>query len=884
MAERRVERRERDLDSTIEVLSGSSDSEDVVIVGSQKRIINLDPETPTKEDNSPINRIKSLVVKKALPNKMAEDGEILSSPDVADAVEITLHADTGISSDEDLLGGDSPLKVKKDVTPPPRKEESSNKQEKSTSKSEKSSSSSRPDKREDKSSSRSISSGSSQPPRLPTQKQVGAVREVDEDIEMDHLEILAPLQGKSKAKLSKSKEKNSPSKSKDGRTSGKISPIDTGRKRGHEDDSRRTSDNDNEDRKRASKKSSANEAEDIRKQLLMKLGRESSNKMKDERSRERDSRRERDDKNRPIKVTKDEKSSTERQKDNLLVDRQREDRTIDRNRERSLKDKQLSSDRNDRRRKEEESPNQKPRSVINKDVNRDASTKSRTENSASDRKDKKKEKKRERDEKERDKDKSNKKKKKRKHKESDSADAKGDTPTQDEVKLKKSPDAEESKKRQRVREPSYDDISSPEFKKSPPILKPDSKDATSDSEPPTPPSSVEMTPSRSPTPERSPTPVRKRTYYPAIEGCRSVEEFSWLNRIEEGTYGVVYRAKDKRTDEIVALKRLKMEKEKEGFPITSLREINTLLKAQHPNIVTVREIVVGNNMDKIYIVMDYLEHDLKSLMETMKEPFLVGEVKTLMIQLLKGVQHMHDNWILHRDIKASNLLLNHKGILKIGDFGLAREYGSPLKKYTSIVVTLWYRAPELLLGQKEYSCPIDVWSVGCVFAELLTMKPLFPGKSEIDQINKIFKELGTPNDKIWPGPPAYSELPQVKKMNIAQHPYNNLRKRFGANLTDVGFDLLNSLLTYDPSKRITAEDALKHGYFEEAPRPVHPSMFPTWPAKSELGHKTKRNASPKAPEGGGQSNALMGGNEGGFHMGGTTKGPSAKGHGFNLKF
>ncbi|XP_010781617.1 cyclin-dependent kinase 11B isoform X3 [Notothenia coriiceps] len=186
-----------------------------------------------------------------------------------------------------------------------------------------------------------------------------------------------------------------------------------------------------------------------------------------------------------------------------------------------------------------------------------------------------------------------------------------------------------------------------------------------------------QTHSRSPTPEEnyipdsppiSPVELKKELpkYLPALQGCRSVEEFQCLNRIEEGTYGVVYRAKDKKTDEIVALKRLKMEKEKEGFPITSLREINTILKAQHPNIVTVREIVVGSNMDKIYIVMNYVEHDLKSLMETMKQPFLPGEVKTLMIQLLRGVRHLHDNWILHRDLKTSNLLLSHKGILKVG--------------------------------------------------------------------------------------------------------------------------------------------------------------------------------------------------------------------------
>ncbi|KAG0410785.1 hypothetical protein HPB47_012097 [Ixodes persulcatus] len=375
-------------------------------------------------------------------------------------------------------------------------------------------------------------------------------------------------------------------------------------------------------------------------------------------------------------------------------------------------------------------------------------------------------------------------------------------------------------------------------------------------------------------------------YLPAIQGCRSVEEFHCLNRIEEGTYGVVYRARDKQTDEIVALKRLKMEKEKEGFPITSLREINTLLKAQHPNIVTVREIVVGSNMDKIYIVMDYVEHDLKSLMEVMKQPFLVGEVKTLMLQLLKAVAHLHDNWILHRDLKTSNLLLSHKGILKVGDFGLAREYGSPLKHYTPIVVTMWYRAPELLLGVKEYSTPIDMWSVGCIFGELLTMKPLFPGKSDIDQLNRIFKDLGTPSEKIWPG---YTELPLVKKVTFTEYPYNNLRSRFGHTLSNLGFDLLNKFLTYYPSRRSSAEEALRHEFFQETPVPVDPSMFPTWPAKSELGHR--KAPSPKPPSGGKQFAKQLGDGEeegllaaAGFHMNIPNKGSSAKGTGFSLKF
>ncbi|GAA0183940.1 non-receptor serine/threonine protein kinase [Lithospermum erythrorhizon] len=250
-----------------------------------------------------------------------------------------------------------------------------------------------------------------------------------------------------------------------------------------------------------------------------------------------------------------------------------------------------------------------------------------------------------------------------------------------------------------------------------------------------------------------------------LQGCRSVDEFERLNKIDEGTYGVVYRAQDKKTGEIVALKKVKMEKEREGFPLTSLREINILLSFHHPSIVDVKEVVVGSSLDSIFMVMEYMEHDLKGLMETMKQPFSQSEVKCLMLQLLEGTKYLHDNWVLHRDLKTSNLLLNNRGELKICDFGLARQYGSPLKPYTQLVVTLWYRAPELLLGSKQYSTAIDMWSLGCIMAEMLAKEPLFNGKSEIDQIDKIYRILGTPNDTIWPG---FSKLPGVK-VNFVKH-------------------------------------------------------------------------------------------------------------------
>ncbi|XWS37135.1 hypothetical protein CRYUN_Cryun19dG0017500 [Craigia yunnanensis] len=320
-------------------------------------------------------------------------------------------------------------------------------------------------------------------------------------------------------------------------------------------------------------------------------------------------------------------------------------------------------------------------------------------------------------------------------------------------------------------------------------------------------------------------------------GCRNVFEYEKLNKISEGTYGIVYRAKDKKTGEIVALKKVKIldrrDSEEYGFPLTSLREINILASFHHPSIVKVKEVVVDDH-DNVYMVMEYMEHDFNGLMESMKRPFSTSDVKCLMLQLLEGVKYLHDNWVLHRDLKTSNLLLNNQGELKICDFGMARLYGSPLKPYTTKVVTQWYRAPELLLGAKKYSTAVDMWSVGCIMAELLAKEPLFKGTNEIDQLCKIFDTLGAPSEKIWAG---YFKLPGAKA-NYSKQRYNLLRRKFPAAsftgyavLSDAGFDLLNRLLTYDPEKRISANDALNHDWFRELPLPKSKEFLPTFPPK-----------------------------------------------------
>eukprot|EP01133_Synstelium_polycarpum_P004041 gene4041-4683_t len=271
-----------------------------------------------------------------------------------------------------------------------------------------------------------------------------------------------------------------------------------------------------------------------------------------------------------------------------------------------------------------------------------------------------------------------------------------------------------------------------------------------------------------------------------------------------------------------------MEREKEGFPITSVREVKVLMELKHPNLVDVKEIVLSDK--SIFMVMEYIDHDLRGLMEAMKKPLLQSEIKTLIHQLLSGIEFLHDNWVIHRDLKTANLLYTNSGELKIADLGLAREYGSPLKPFSEGVVTLWYRAPELLLGTTVYSTPIDIWSVGCIFAEIISRDVLLPGSSEIDQLDKIFKLLGTPNETIWP---SFSKLPLVKNLNLIPQPYNNLRTRF-PHITDHTYDLLSRLLTYDPAKRITASEALQHPYFSENPPPRDPALMPIFPTT----HKT----------------------------------------------
>ncbi|PSN58277.1 Cyclin-dependent kinase 2 [Blattella germanica] len=309
-----------------------------------------------------------------------------------------------------------------------------------------------------------------------------------------------------------------------------------------------------------------------------------------------------------------------------------------------------------------------------------------------------------------------------------------------------------------------------------------------------------------------------------------MEKFFKIEKIGEGTYGVVYKAQDKLTGNLVALKKIRLETETEGVPSTAIREISLLKELDHPNVVRLLDVVHSGK--KLYLVFEFLMQDLKKYLDSSKDILPLSLVKSYLHQLLKGISYCHAHRVLHRDLKPQNLLIDKKGFIKIADFGLARAFGMPVRTYTHEVVTLWYRAPEILLGSKFYSTAVDVWSLGCVFSEMLSKKALFPGDSEIDQLFRIFRTLGTPDEEVWPG---VSSLPDYKSIFPRWEPQalTDVVPTLGENGREVfqvgGLVMLHKLLTYDPSKRISAMDALKHSFFDDVelqPPPLPPPTAP----------------------------------------------------------
>ncbi|CAB3369542.1 Hypothetical predicted protein [Cloeon dipterum] len=291
-----------------------------------------------------------------------------------------------------------------------------------------------------------------------------------------------------------------------------------------------------------------------------------------------------------------------------------------------------------------------------------------------------------------------------------------------------------------------------------------------------------------------------------------MNKFQRIEKIGEGTYGIVYKARNVETNEYVALKKITLKPTGEGVPSTTIREIALLKGLKHDNIVSLMDIVHVPPMKKLYMVFEFLDMDMKKFLDCVGMAVPTKVVRSFVRQMTEGIRYCHINRILHRDLKPQNILIDMKnGKVKLADFGLARPFVVPFKNYTHEVVTLWYRAPEILLGATYYTCSVDIWSIGCIFAELLQRKAFFAGDSEIDQLFRIFRTLGTPDESIWPGVTKLGSF----KAQFPKWKMNNLRKML-PELPEDALNLFLGMLTYDPDKRLTAMEALQHPWLLKA--------------------------------------------------------------------
>ncbi|KAG6899860.1 hypothetical protein C0993_006204 [Termitomyces sp. T159_Od127] len=353
---------------------------------------------------------------------------------------------------------------------------------------------------------------------------------------------------------------------------------------------------------------------------------------------------------------------------------------------------------------------------------------------------------------------------------------------------------------------------------------------------------------------RSPEEETK-AYGRKFEGCGLQSDYDVTTKLGEGTFGEVHKAIHKETGKHVALKRILMHNEKEGMPVTALREIKILKALKHPSIIEILDMFVIRSTEKdplsVYMVFPYMDHDLAGLLENDRVKLQPSQIKLYMKQLLEGTEYMHRNNILHRDMKAANLLISNTGSLRIADFGLARAYDSNVtrvgsdgrvkeRKYTNCVVTRWYRPPELLLGARQYGGEVDIWGIGCVLGEMFNRRPILPGNSDLDQLEKIWQLCGTPNQHTWPNFDALPGCDGVKRFQTHSRRVKQTWESVGSETCD----LLDKLLTCNPRERITAAEALDHDYFWTDPLPADPKTLPTYEASHEFDKRGQRQQPP----------------------------------------
>ncbi|XP_072983922.1 probable serine/threonine-protein kinase At1g54610 [Typha latifolia] len=338
----------------------------------------------------------------------------------------------------------------------------------------------------------------------------------------------------------------------------------------------------------------------------------------------------------------------------------------------------------------------------------------------------------------------------------------------------------------------------------------------------------------------------------AIRGWipRRADSFEKLDKIGQGTYSNVYKARDTLSGKIVALKKVRFDKlEPESLNFMA-REILILRQLDHPNVVKLEGLVTSRMSCSLYLVFEYMEHDLAGLVASPEIKFTEPQVKCYMHQLLSGLEHCHDHGVLHRDIKGSNLLLDNSGLLKIADFGLASFFDPNHKQpMTSRVVTLWYRPPELLLGATHYGVGIDLWSAGCILAELLGGKPVMPGRTEVEQLHKIFKLCGSPSEEYW----RKSKLPHATIFK-PQQPYKRRIVETFKDFSPSSLQLIETLLAIDPADRQTASAALRSEFFTTKPYACEPSSLPQYPPSKEMDAKRRDEEARRLKAAGGRAN------------------------------
>mmetsp|Transcript_9436 Transcript_9436/g.23242 ORF Transcript_9436/g.23242 Transcript_9436/m.23242 type:complete len:348 (-) Transcript_9436:215-1258(-) len=312
----------------------------------------------------------------------------------------------------------------------------------------------------------------------------------------------------------------------------------------------------------------------------------------------------------------------------------------------------------------------------------------------------------------------------------------------------------------------------------------------------------------------------------AFEAATSLgrrDRYSIECRIGEGAFGEVFKAYDKKTARVVALKRVRIPNAEQGIPISLIREIKALEQIRSPHVITLYDSFAQGA--SVALVLEYMHIDLRQIIGGLSEQgrkLSDSQIKRLMIMILNGVGAIHKHNLIHRDVKPDNLLVNQNGVLKLADFGLARVHDKA-KPYTHEVATRWYRAPELLFGSRTYGTGIDMWAVGCIFGEMMNHSPLFPGQNDIDQLSVIFSSLGTPNAKQWP---SMKELPDYSKIS-----FPDMKRKPLASLipsaSRAALDCIEHLLVYHPLSRATAAKALLQKYFFATPQAVHHSRLAT---------------------------------------------------------